>query len=321
MLRKSSVVEIPRLVAIETTSRCNARCAFCPNSALSRGKQDMSDDLFEKIVDDCRRFPLAAVEPFLNGEPFVDPKILARLELLRRRLPKARLRVYSNGAALTPRRADELVGLGIDHLFISLNTVVPEKYHAVMGLKFERTLANLHYLADPRRRSKIARRITVRMTRTADTPLHEQKAFLRLCGRLGVTPFIVALFNYKGYVDSTLPVPAYPCEHITRLDILASGVVTLCCMDQEGEFAWGDVRRESVLDAHNSPVARRYRALLRTGRRAEIAPCNVCNVFWPSLSDMPLADTARFALQAARYWVERRPTGLYAPPPAPERSC
>jgi len=32
-----------------------------------------------------------------------------------------------------PKRVDELQGVGIDHLFISLNTLDPAKYEAVMG--------------------------------------------------------------------------------------------------------------------------------------------------------------------------------------------
>ncbi len=305
--------EHPRLVAIETTSRCNAKCSFCPNSALVRDKKDMSDELFEKIVEDCRSFPLEAIEPFLNGEPFVDEAIIPRLEHIRSRLPKTKLRLYTNGSAMTPRRIDGLVGLGIDHLFVSLNTVDPETYRSVMGLRLERTLDNLSYLTHPMRIKKVAKKITVRMTRSSETTLSDQRAFLDLCRDLGVRPFIAALYNYKGSVDSALPVPNFPCEHITRLDVLSSGLVTLCCMDHDGEYTWGDLNSQSVLEAHNSSAARRYRNMLRTGRRREIVPCNVCNLFWPSLKSMPAVTTARFALEAAHYFVKYRPVGMRAP--------
>ncbi|MGC4067700.1 MAG: hypothetical protein QM784_24235 [Polyangiaceae bacterium] len=68
--------EYPRLLAIETTNHCNAKCVFCPNNALARDKGPMKDDVFDKIVDDCKQFPLEAVEPFLQGDPFSDPQIL-----------------------------------------------------------------------------------------------------------------------------------------------------------------------------------------------------------------------------------------------------
>ena len=30
--------DTPRLVAVETTNHCNAKCVFCPNNALARDK-------------------------------------------------------------------------------------------------------------------------------------------------------------------------------------------------------------------------------------------------------------------------------------------
>ncbi len=305
--------EFPRLVAIETTNRCNAKCPFCPNSALERGKQPMATDLFEKIVEDCREFPLQAIEPFLNGEPFVDPHIIPRLEHIRRRLPETRLRLYTNGNALTPKKIDGLVGLGIDHLYVSLNTLNAQTYREVMGLELERTLANLAYLTDPRRRERVVRRITFRMTRSPKTPLDEQRAFIAYCKKQGVRPFVVGLFNYKGEIDSALPVPGFPCEHITRLDILSNGTVTLCCMDQEGEYRWGDVAQRSVLEIYNDAEARRYREAHRRSRRRQIEPCDRCNVFWPSLEKMPPWRIAKFAASTGWYFWRYRPCGLKKP--------
>ncbi len=315
--RRNGGGEYPRLVAVETTSRCNASCPFCPYNVKARDKIAMAQDLFEKIIEDCREFPLETIEPFLNGEPFVDPDIVGRLEHIKRRLPGTKLSVYSNGYALTPKRIDQLVGVGIDHLYISLNTLDPEKYRAIMGFNLARTLDNMRYLTDPDRRRRIARQITFRMTRMEDTTLAEQDRFIAYCKERQVRCFIVGLFNYKGDVSSPLPVPGYPCEHITRLDILSDGTVTLCCQDQEGKYAWGDVRKSSVLEVYRGAVAARYREMHRTGRRAQIEPCGTCNLFWPSLDGMPLATTAKVAVQAGLYMIRNRPSGRRAPSAAP----
>lgn len=313
--RAANRMEHPRLVAIETTNRCNAKCSFCPNSRMSRGRGAMSDDLFEKLVEDCREFPLGQIEPFLNGEPFVDPKIITRLELIRRRLPKTALRLYTNGNGLVPAKIDGLVGLGIDHLYVSLNTLDPTAYGDVLGLDLARTLENLAYLTDPVRRDRVARRITFRMTRLESTPLADQEAFLAYCRERGVRPFIVGLFNYKGEIPSTLPVPGYPCEHITRIDVLSNGVVALCCMDHEGEYAWGDASQGSLLSIFNGPAALRYRNAHRSGKRRELEPCDRCNVFWPSFAHMPPWRTAGFAAEAGLYFLRHRPSGKRAPRP------
>lgn len=311
--RKIGNLEYPFLVAVETTNRCNAKCVFCPNNAMARDRAVMSDELFDKVIEDCREFPLEAIEPFLNGEPFVDPKIIQRIEKIRSRLPSTKVRLYSNGNALIPRKIDELIGLGIDSLYISLNTLDPIKYQQVVGLDLDRTLDNLKYLADPVRKSRVARKITVRLTRMPDTTLEEQDRFLEFCQELKVRPFIVGLFNYKGDIPSNLPVPLHPCEHIARVDVLSNGVVTLCCMDHEGEYAWGDAREQSIIEIYNGPRASSYRKLHIEGKRSSIPPCDKCNMFWPHLDNMPLSTTAKYALYAGAYFLRYRPFGRKAP--------
>lgn len=316
---RTSDLEFPRLVCIETTNYCNAKCNFCPNEVLTRGKKTMSDDLYEKIIDDCTQFPLESIEPFMNGEPFMDKQIVPRMELIRSRLPKTKLRVYTNGNILFPDKIDQLVGLGIEHLFVSVNTTDPEHYEEVMRIPWQRTVDNLRYLTDPVRKSKVAKNITFRMTRHAQMPLAEQDAFLEFCEDHGVKSFIVGMFNYKGYVETNLPVPDYPCAHITRVDILSNGKVTLCCMDQDGEYELGDVNEQSVLEIHNAPRARWYREMHRTGRRKAAEPCDVCNLCSPSLSHMPLLTTMKFAAQSQAYFIKHRPRGRKAPELPPPR--
>lgn len=303
---RGGALEIPRLVAIETTNACNAKCAFCPNSVMSRDRQAMSDETFRKIVDDCAKFKLKAIEPFLNGEPFMDPQIIPRLQYIRERLPSTKLRLYTNGFGLTDKRVDALLDLGIDHLFISLNTLDAEKYEAVMGLRLERTLRNIDYAVDPSRRKRLARDITVRMTRTKETSAADEKRFVAYCRGKNVNCMIVGLFNYLGDVKSPLPVPNFPCEHLTRVDVLSNGRVTLCCMDAEGDFGWGDATKESVLDIYNGRRARAYRQAHRTGKRHQAPPCDTCNLFWPSFEGLSLPRRIQFGSAYAwyhlRYW-------------------
>jgi len=306
--------DYPRLVSIETTSRCNAECPFCPYNAKQRDKMNMSQDLFIKIVDECREFPLEWLEPFLNGEPWVDPRITERLDHIKRTLPETKLSVYTNGYGLNTKKIDELVAIGgVEKLVVSLNTLDAERYRSIMGFDLKRTVANMRYLCDGIRRERAAREIVFRMTRMDDSTLEEQDRFTAFCRELGARPMIVGLFNYKGDIPSNLPVPGYPCEHIVRLDILSDGKVTLCCQDHEGEYAWGDVRQNSVLEVYRGTVARQMRDMQRQGRRAEMDPCGRCNVFWPSLHGMSPLRTAKYAVQVGWYYARYRPTGRRPP--------
>ena len=267
----------------------------------------MSDELFKKIIEDCTRFDLPAIEPFLQGEPFVDPNIFERLSLINEKLPKTALRLYSNGAALTPRKADELRRLNVNKLYISLNTINKERYEKIVGLPFEKTMENLRYLATANAHGKVAREIVVRITLVDDIDKKEISDFRKLCKALGVTPMTVGLFNYKGDIHSDLPVPPYPCEHINRLDILSNGETTLCCMDQEGEYGFGSVVENSVLDVFNNKRATRVRTLHRTGKRLQFEPCDRCNLFWPSFANLSLKWKIKHGFDLGMYFIKYRP--------------
>lgn len=307
-------LEVPRLVAIETTSRCNASCNFCPYPQKETEKSAMDQALFEKIIDDCTQFSLAKIEPLLNGEPFVDPRIIERLEHIRRRLPRTILHLVTNGNAMISRRADELAEMGgVDRLIISLNTLDPVIYRDVMGLNLDRTLQNISYVLSPIMRRRVARRIYVRMVRRPDSTLDEQDRFLAFCRTHRVRPFILAQHNYTGDIESDLPMPPYPCQMLDRVDILSDGRVALCCSDAEGKYAWGDVRKQSVLDVYRGEVARRYREAHRRGRRGDLQPCRDCNVVWPDLTGMSPPRTLVAAAQFAAYVVRHRPLGRAAP--------
>ncbi len=307
--RRDRTRDYPRLVSVETTNHCNAKCVFCPNNALARDKGPMEQSLFEKIIEDCREFPLEAIEPFLQGDPFSDPMIIQRLQHIRQRLPNTKLRLYTNGYGMAPKKIDQMLDLGIDHLFVSINTLEPEKYRSIMGIPLQRTLDNLAYLTDASRRSRVANKITFRMTRLGDTTDQEQDEFLKYCKDRSVRSFIVGLFNYKGDVNSSLPVPRYGCEHVSRLDILASGRVTLCCMDQDGAYGWGDAREMSVLELFNHAVARKFRDYHATGRRREIEPCGTCNLFWPMFRDLTPLQAIRTGIDYCAYIAKHRPIG------------
>lgn len=297
--------DLPRLVAIETTNRCNAECEFCPNRSLKRKREDMSDELFQRIIADCRQSRVPCIELFLNGEPFMDPKLIDRLRLVRKQMPEVRLGLYTNAALLTESKRNALRGLGLDYLSVSLNTLDPQRYQRIMGLNFEITLNNFVALAEAPKRYEITKALKVRMTRYPETTRQEMAEFKDFAQRYGAEAGIVSLFNYKGDITSALPVPAYPCEHIERLDILSNGKVALCCMDQEGAFSWGDLNRQSLKEVFNGVEAQRFRLAHRFGLRKLIAPCNTCNMFHIGLAAQQQRPLGRFFSWRARAYYRR----------------
>jgi MoaA/NifB/PqqE/SkfB family radical SAM enzyme len=109
-----------RLLTVEVTKRCNARCEFCDYWREPPGPE------LEDYAPIVRRFaPL--VVTFSGGEPLVRRDFAEVVRKVRAADPAVYLSMVTNGALLTLERARELRAAGIDQLSISLD--YPDERH------------------------------------------------------------------------------------------------------------------------------------------------------------------------------------------------
>ena len=75
-------LEVPYIINVDPSDRCNFRCKFCPTADLGLMKKtpgrnygNMSFDLFKKIVDDICGFgkPVKVLRLYKDGEPLLNP--------------------------------------------------------------------------------------------------------------------------------------------------------------------------------------------------------------------------------------------------------
>ena len=53
-IRKHKEV-FPKILSIEFTSACNAKCIMCPQPEMDRKKENMSFEILNKIISDCKK--------------------------------------------------------------------------------------------------------------------------------------------------------------------------------------------------------------------------------------------------------------------------
>lgn len=151
------------VVDIELTSRCNATCSFCPRDETPH--QGLIDErTFTAALgraveyrDTVREFQRRS-PGFLNtpddtiwlsfcgmGEPLLHPRVVDYIG----RVAEQGLRpiINTNGALLTPERAEALMDAGLSMACINVGET-GEQYDAVYGLPFERTRANVEHFLD-----------------------------------------------------------------------------------------------------------------------------------------------------------------------------
>jgi 2-deoxy-scyllo-inosamine dehydrogenase (SAM-dependent) len=209
----------PMFVEVETTTYCNRRCTYCPNSIFDRGSREnevrMSTELFEKVVHDlgrnnfCNQF-----SPHNYGEPLADDRMPDLLEIARAAMPLARIALYTNGDFLTLP------------LFERLERSVDAFVITQHGEKMPRGLTELfdHFGgAHPKIRHKTAQQIK-----------------LNASNRAGLIPVAVKQRKACGVV-------------MNELHINAHGQLILCCEDFLASKVFGNIADMTVEEAWSMP--------------------------------------------------------------------
>lgn len=258
----------PAEVGLETISLCNAACSFCPYPTLDRKGAKMSGWLLDKLIEEMMDFKVPfSFSPFKVNEPLLDKRFYDICRTVEA-ATLAHFRIFSNGAALTQRRIEEIAQLGrVQHLCISLNSHIPEEYEALMSMPFEKT----------------ARRLDILHNQDFPHPVilsavgYPNRPFIEYC-RIRwpkFSPLPIPKTSWLGYTDPQVDeVPDKPCGRWLELSIMSSGVVSLCCQDGEGQFPIGDLNKQTMLEVYNAPFWRERRE--KSLSRLEVDVCKTC---------------------------------------------
>ncbi len=133
-------------VYLEPTTTCPLACTTCMRHAWDDPSGVMEPSTFDRIVRGLEEFPFLP-SVFLGGfgEPLSHPGILDMVRQLK--LRGAAVELITNGIALDETVARELVGAGLDTLWVSMDGATPECYAEVRGsLELGRIIENLRAL-------------------------------------------------------------------------------------------------------------------------------------------------------------------------------
>lgn len=135
-----------RKVYVEVTTSCNLRCRTCVRNVWSEPLGDMSDTTFEHLISQLEAFPRLEEVAFGGyGEPFAHPNFVSYLEKVK--ALGLKVTISTNGTLLDEKLARELVALGVDNLFISLDGTESKTYeHIREGADLRTVLNNMELL-------------------------------------------------------------------------------------------------------------------------------------------------------------------------------
>lgn len=255
----------PFEVSIETLALCNAACTFCPYPTLERKGTKMSTDLIYRLVDEMNDFALPfSFSPFKVNEPLLDKRLFDICQ----RLTAGKIRLFTNGHPLTEKNIDKIAEIpNLAHLWVSLNSVDPDHYKALMNLPFDRVRKNLDRLHKGFPHPVVVSAVGL-----------DNHEFVDYCQDRWPKFQVVRIPNtgWLGY-DATDwdEVPNEACTRWWELSIMATGQVSLCCMHSGADSQWniGDLNNQTLLEVYNDPSYKERRAQLMS---RTMDPCRIC---------------------------------------------
>ena len=266
----------PTSLMVQTTSRCNAACVFCPYPGVSREIRhgEMSFSLFAKLMKECARYPeVKSINLFLMNEPLMDRQIVERLNYAKDTNPEAAICLWTNGCGLDERLSRNLILSGLDAIGVSIHAQWAETYRQLTGRSdFERVLRRVTRFVELRNELRPGFRVDIRLVgvRQFLSPEEVDEAVEYWAAR-GVSDVesLLGHVNRAGNLPGTYGVVH---RHIAgcadrmpyqMAAILYTGEVVICCMDWRKEGLMGNIKTESLARIWRSDRRRRLMAMLQ----------------------------------------------------------
>lgn len=277
--RQERVPALPVEYIVETTAKCNLYCPMCPRETHKQPKEDMADEVFEKLVKGAAHTGEHMMLIGL-GEPFMDRKIFDRIEYCEQHGISTLL--STNGTFLDDKMAERLLATRLTHITLSFDGASKETFEYYRkGARFEKVRDNFVRFARMKheRGSKI--QVVVQMVRMPGNA-HEVDEFRRFWSAVeGIDQVRVKedetnLVQPEG--DRT-GAKARPCHYLWRgaIYVKQDGRVYPCCQSYNLDGApVGHLAENSLDEIFNSDEMRGLRRMHAAGRAGEVNMCARC---------------------------------------------
>jgi radical SAM protein with 4Fe4S-binding SPASM domain len=227
----------------------------------------MSDETFYKIISDGKQMGIKYCSPFMNGEPFVFPRIWEWLDYLVKE--RMLFSIYTNGEYVDVDRLKRYEK-NLWYLNVSINAATKETYDKVMrGPDYNEVIHNTNRL-----KNELRKKIYVSFVE-CDENAHEIGLFKTIWGK---SAKVTRYSNYTGDRHCLLEkhgkkVPCYPLLH--QIAILWNGDVVPCCMDYNAKMVQGNIHNDSLYDIWMG--MENMRKSHQIGNLIDYPICQACN--------------------------------------------
>lgn len=283
---------LPSAIGFEMTTRCNALCPMCVRRDYQIVNEDMDFHILEKTIDEVTKWHHKNILFNLTGlsEPTLYPRLVESVVYVKSHLPESRVRIITNGIALTSGLSKDLIQVGLDEFIISLNGTSRDDYLALCGVDtYETVTENIKALLTNRRLlSSNSLAINLNFKRHEANSSSIQTAISYWERLLGPQDCIsvsdILPFRGRQTISMYNNISRYPCAHLwgeVKLDV--KGNIYPCdgkVMDfnyrEKSELLLGNIHTVSIENAYLSEKVKNFRRIHLSGQLDDLPTCKVC---------------------------------------------
>ncbi|HEV7670180.1 MAG TPA: radical SAM/SPASM domain-containing protein [Thermoanaerobaculia bacterium] len=268
----------PYELHFELTNLCNANCVFCPYQYQERDVAYMTDEVFDKAVDDFVRAGGGSVglTPIV-GDALIHPKFVALVRRLRARPEIDRIWVTTNAILLDKHGIEEILSSGLTSITISTSGFDEPSYRRIYRstayARFRKNVQNL-VAANARRAEPLTIVIGLRTDRKLEEVMRDPD-FQPILAHRPEIDFTWSFTSAGGRISReelpegmslrTVSSRKETCVQLYNGPIvLPDGTVMACscvaAMDAVGDLGIGNLRDADLLDLWRGETTRKLRA-------------------------------------------------------------
>ena len=249
--------DYPKVIEIQFHNKCNSNCLICPYKDMNYSYDDMSDELFEKFLNEIDESKLKRIIPYLNNEPFLRPNFLNRVKEIRKRFKNLEIEISSNVSMIKEKDVLEMKELNITELRLSVFGYEKETYHKMMPcLNYEKTFEKLEMISKIMKNTNTI--ISIVMIDNGEIKETEFQNMKQLCEKLGFNferwGFLDRSNNVKYKSNNVYNENVSCCEQnrpLERMHILSDGRVIFCCQDWSHSLVVGNIKDNTIEEIWN----------------------------------------------------------------------
>ncbi|MDH4182692.1 MAG: radical SAM protein [Nitrospinota bacterium] len=278
----------PGSICFETSSFCNLKCSYCPQSVEGAIKEKgmMNRETMGRILENIDAKHIRSVGFTGIGETFLNKEWAVILGMVRKKFPAAIISMNTNGILLDYAKFESILENKVDTVSVSLNAVNKERYIQINRADhFDDLVAGIkaiiqRYQSSPAKFTRL--QIQLLDTVNSDEEISDFIRKFSITENRYVTFYANPYSNWGGLIfEKKTKEERYPCTHLYIPDVNYRGEVYACGVghaNSDSEFLIGDLTKEPHEKVYQSANFMRLHEANMKGRlEMENKLCADCN--------------------------------------------